>query len=97
MFPIVRMPTHHQIITSSRQTSKMDFIPILKEKALTIYHLLLEVVLRMTMLVVQYRQQLQLMEVVLEFHTVMGQMYNKQIVLKDLLSHLGQYHEKVEY
>ena len=97
MFPIVRMPTHHQTIANSKQTSKMDFIPILKEKALTIYLLLLEVVLRMTMLVVQYRQQLQLMEVVLEFHTVMGQMYNKQIVLKDLLSHLGQYHEKVEY
>ena len=97
MLPIVRMPTHHQIITNSKQTSQMDFIPILRERVLTIYHLLLEVVLRMTMLVVQYRQQLQLMAVVLEFHTAMGQMYSKQIVLKDLLSHLGQYHEKVEY
>ena len=96
MLPIVRMPIHHQIITNSKETSQTDFIPILREKVLTIYHLLLEVVLRMTMLVVQYRQQLQLMAVVLEFHTVMGQMYNKQIVLKDLLSHLDQYHEKVE-
>ena len=84
MLPTVRMPTRHQIITNSKQTSQTDFIPILREKGLTIYPHLLEAVLRMTMQVVQYHQQLQLMAVVLEFHIVMGQMYNKQIVLKDL-------------
>ena len=84
MLPTVQMPTRHQIITNSKQTSQTDFIPILREKGLTIYPHLLEAVLRMTMQVVQYHQQLQLMAVVLEFHIVMGQMYNKQIVLKDL-------------
>ena len=85
---IAPMQTPHRLTTSNQIISNMDFIPTLREKALTIYPLLLEAVRRMIMLVVQSRQPLQQMAAVLEFLTTMGVMYTKQIALSDLLSRL---------